>query len=180
MAESLGLGQIITGIQHRDAIHIAVAPVIAAEDLNPGEGINFSIKGGKTAVGKSSEPIGVVDPFLKQPVKAGQEFWMFLNPGSITSLRHDWTHPSFTREAFEQDATSMAWLIEYGEEVDMTLKELLDTAREYLKTGDIHCLGFNTPEIVYNQRSEFWQHFSRYTGELVEVGKDDTFFRCAC
>jgi hypothetical protein len=27
-------------------------------------------------------------------VKEGEEFWMFLPPGSVTGLRHEWTHPA--------------------------------------------------------------------------------------
>lgn len=41
----LGLGQIITSQQERDAIHIAVAPVTAAEKLNPGDHVALTQEG---------------------------------------------------------------------------------------------------------------------------------------
>lgn len=93
MSESLGLGKLITTEQHRDAIHIAVAPVTAAAHLQPGQHVGLDAKGEACAL--KVQPIGIVDPFLQGAVAKGQRFWLFLYPGSITSLRHEWTHPAF-------------------------------------------------------------------------------------
>lgn len=88
------LGQIIDGEATRDAVHVAVAPVIAAEDLRAGQSVGTRSKWNADVVAMVPG-IGVVDPFLTSPVKAGQRFWMFLYPGTVTGLRHDWTHPEF-------------------------------------------------------------------------------------
>lgn len=81
----------------RDAIHIAIAPVIAGAELRPGEHVGF-IHGtndvGREAVG-FIKPIGVVDPFLQRNVMKGERFWLFLYPNTITNLRHVWSHPAF-------------------------------------------------------------------------------------
>jgi hypothetical protein len=97
----LGLGQIINKHQERDAIHIAVVPVMADEMLRPGQKVvatNYMGDGGRIVRKLTGEEhnihIGVIDPFLTVPVLRGQRCWLYLNPGSITSLRHDWTHPS--------------------------------------------------------------------------------------
>lgn len=91
------LGELITGEEHRDAIHIAICPVIADHNLNPGQQIGiFSQNGEEIVVGVNAKKyLGIVDPFLKTPINKGEKFWMFLFPNTITSLRHEWTHPNF-------------------------------------------------------------------------------------
>lgn len=92
MSEALGLGKIITTSQHRDSVHIAVCPVVAAETLFPGQHVGLT--GGDHATGKGPS-VGIVDPFLTTRVKPGERFWLYLYPGSVTSLRHVWEHPAF-------------------------------------------------------------------------------------
>lgn len=82
------------GDLRRDAIHIAIAPVTAAVPLFPGQHIGFC-RSDREFVAPCNENIGIVDPFLRDPIQEGQRFWMFLYPGTITSLRHVWTHPTF-------------------------------------------------------------------------------------
>lgn len=86
------VGKLITTPQTRDAIHIAIAPVQAGETLYPGEHI-------KRLDGKwfidSAKSGAVVDPFLQDRVQPHEWFFVFLKPGTITSLRHEWTHPDF-------------------------------------------------------------------------------------
>ncbi len=92
------LGSLIEdGDRRRDAVHVAVAPVTAAERLAPGQHVGL-VGDGTEHVGPASPDgcIGVVDPFLPHPVEPGQRFWLFLYPNTVTSLRHYWTHPAFT------------------------------------------------------------------------------------
>ena len=94
------LGQLIDdGDRRRDAIHIAVAPVTAAEQLAPGQHVGFVQDGNLELVGASAHAIGIVDPYLTEAVEPGQRFWLFLYPGTVTSLRHIWTHPTFATAA---------------------------------------------------------------------------------
>ncbi|HVL12339.1 MAG TPA: hypothetical protein VM529_07230 [Gemmata sp.] len=94
------LGQLITdGDRRRDAIHVAVAPVTAAARLAPGQHVGLVQDGNTELVGPCDRTIGVVDPFLAADVEPGQRFWLFLYPGTITGLRHVWTHPVFTAAA---------------------------------------------------------------------------------
>lgn len=84
------LGNIIDSSQKRDAIHIAVEPTVAKEILRPGEHVGVD--------GSKNNPVGIVDPYLRRPVMVGQYFWLLVYPRQINSLRHVWTHPSFTEE----------------------------------------------------------------------------------
>lgn len=92
------LGALITdGDRRRDAVHVAVAPVTAAEPLEPGRHVGFVPPGQTEMVGVvgPDQRVGVVDPFLTERVAPGQRFWLFLYPNTVTSLRHYWSHPAF-------------------------------------------------------------------------------------
>src|SRR4051794_34315639 len=98
MSESVQVGRLITGNPGRDAIHVAVAPVTAGDDgMEPGAGAGFVGRDRDTAylVGRGEGAVGIVDPFLTEPVRRGQRFYLFLFPNTVTSLRHVWTHPAF-------------------------------------------------------------------------------------
>lgn len=77
----------------RDAVHIAVAPVVAGGLLFAGDHVGPDLNGTFHCVGSGC--IGVVDPFLLEPVQYGERFWLFLYPNTVTSLRHVWTHDAF-------------------------------------------------------------------------------------
>jgi hypothetical protein len=92
------LGQLITEDGwYRDAVHIAVVPVTAAESLVAGEHIGLAMNSKSRVSADVSPHIGIVDPFLDKDrvIRTGDRFWMFLYPNTITSLRHVWTHPAF-------------------------------------------------------------------------------------
>jgi hypothetical protein len=76
----------------RDAIHVAIVPAVAAHPLRPGDHVGRLPDG---TFWVTNEPIGIVDPFRTDLIEAGESFWLCLYPGSITSLRHVWSHPAF-------------------------------------------------------------------------------------
>jgi hypothetical protein len=76
--------------EHRDAVHIAVVPVKAYRTLNPGEHVGVDYFG---MVNDKLPHMGVIDPFLKGPVRPMQSVWLFIYPGTFQNLRHQWDHP---------------------------------------------------------------------------------------
>lgn len=102
--EKIKVGSLIEGPARRDAIHVAVAPAVAIEELVPGQRVHGWKVGTIVQVCRihgDEKSIGVVDPFLKEPVKRGDTFWVFINPGDITSLKHSWGHPELGEEDLE-------------------------------------------------------------------------------
>jgi len=82
---------LVQGREKRDAIHLAVEPVVAAEDLFPNDDVGLNSEG---RASKFAVPhLGKVDPFLRRSVHLGDSFWLVVYPGAITSLRHVWEHP---------------------------------------------------------------------------------------
>ena len=75
----------------RDAIHQAIIPAIAGQTLLPGMRVRM-MDGKAYAAGK---PHGIVDPFLTNIVEGGGRFWLCLLPGTVTGMRHHWSHPDF-------------------------------------------------------------------------------------
>lgn len=193
MAEVVKLGQLVDASQKRDAIHIAIAPVVATERLFPSQDIGFVEDGNVEKVGackeKPSKWLGIVDPFLKGPVFPDERFLMFLYPNTITSLRHDWTHPAFAQSeaaapvavALDAKAESMKWLKGFAEHLDITYNALMEAANEYLETGDRTVQHGSEwwRDQFSGHEEEFWNHFEIVTGKKVEE-RTASIFCCSC
>lgn len=92
------LGKLADATAERDAIHLALYPAVAGEQLKPGQRVGVSKVTGHALA--SLPYVGVVDPFLDRPVEKGERFWLCVRPGEVTGLRHHYTCPAFDgREA---------------------------------------------------------------------------------
>lgn len=169
----------------RDAIHIATAAVFATEDLNPGDHVGFVTKDNDKMGRSELAPVGIVDPFLPKPVKKGERFWVFLYPGTIQSLRHNWSHPSFDvrqqliRAIEETPAKkrmkAFAASLSGG---GATFEELIDRATAYVNGGEYWSEGDRFEgQCLYG---EFWDDFEELTGLKVPEGGRYSFFSCSC
>lgn len=114
MNDTLNLiGTILTKPAERDAIHVAVAPAIASEELQPGQHVG---PGGSPLLdfmvvsAQSPVKIGIVDPFLSGSVKKGEHFYLFMYPKTVTTLRHEWTHPAFQEKTRGELLAEIAYL----------------------------------------------------------------------
>jgi hypothetical protein len=176
------IGKIITRPEQRDAVHIAIAPVEAAITLKPGQHVGTD---GHGRIAASQPHIGVVDPYLQAPVKAGEKCWLFLYPGSITSLRHEWVHPTLkapTEAAKDHSERWMrAWAMEhmsedyYGDSEGGKKSE--DEAYAFaINAGHDQNIGpyGSARDHIDN---EWWGHWEAITGRR---GDRDSYFSCSC
>ena len=180
------IGKLVTADEGRDAIHIAVVPLIAAEDLEPGTRVRTSnwhwdtppvVKGYATD-GDAAD--GIVDPFLTETVKEGERFWLFLLPNTITGLRHDWSHPSFpTDKPKGADAeVSEKWLRDYADRYRADYDRMIEGSVS--RQG--YCFGDDDgPPSYTSAGAEFWHHIEVVTGrKFSDEHRENTPFRCAC
>lgn len=170
---TIEIGKLITEPQEKDAIHCAVAPVVAGHNLlYAGNHIGFVKDDNRTVGATASRKIGIVDPFLTQQVRQGEQFWMFLYPNTIQSLRHDWTHPSFTKTGQDKQE-AINWITKWAARYGMDFAYAM-------KCG--HAQDFFIGEVYYDQiPTEFWAHFETLTGiKVSEDTRENTHFHCAC
>ncbi len=186
------LGEIIAepGEQNqRDAVHIAVVPVIADERIAPGAHVDVIHRGVTTYASTHGVPVGIADPFLRAPIEKGQTFWLFLYQGQVTTLRHEWTHPAFPNVHEATAATgpsarevSEAWLRKWCGENDCphyetVLAAVLDGQRSDWDSNYIHFYGQDAHASI---PSEFWDHMEVVTGKKFAQDDRATGFSCSC
>lgn len=186
MADHTIVGVTFEGSKERDAIHIAVAPVVAGERLYPGQHIGLAGNDGETA-SLEAPHIGIVDPFLPRYVEPGEHFWMFLYPNTITSLKHVWTHPAFKVELkpsapanADQKAASEQWLRDFVAGADCPGYEAVIAAAvgEGSRQWDDEYLHFDGSDAHGSIPAEFWDHVEVVTGRKIE--KRASYFSCSC
>jgi len=176
-------------VSGRDAVHVAVVSVTAAVHLAPGQDVGFVVYD-EMLVGPSNDPIGIVDPFIKETIMSGDRFWLFLYPRTITGLSHSWTHPAFNdtdkspvkkkREQIysppSQILSSEQWLKNYCESYDVPDYHTLLSAVEH-NTDDeyITIYGFDAHGVIPD---EFWTHVENVLGKSIKPRPK--YFSCSC
>jgi hypothetical protein len=176
----VNLGELITGAECRDAIHIAVAPVVAGEDLQPGQHVMLNADGRAVS---GSQPIGVVDPYLHWPVEKDQRFWLLLNPRTITSLRHEWSHPQFTSQDHNDPWVA---ILSVASRLNIGTEKLMQLADGYADAGcgmwwpDNHGDATDRGYSI-DWAKEFWPHWKAIRGSNAETHHEHgNPFECNC
>lgn len=166
------LGQLITTEEKRDAIHFAVAPVTCGpQSLKPGWFVKFHIPG-NTEIVRVCEPadaVGIIDPFLTVTVHPGESCWMMLMPNTITSLRHEWSHPAFEQE---QRGVSEFWLREFAQAHGLHYGNMIDA----FERSDTMGTGDNELYLDGDEYAELARHLTIVLGREIE----QPGFSCAC
>lgn len=102
------------GTSYRDATHIAVIKCEAVEELLPSQGVYIHCSySGEYQAWRSNDygrpKVGIVDPFLAKKVNVGDYFLVVLTPGTVTGLRHTWSHPTIGDEVVEKEEEDSGW-----------------------------------------------------------------------
>ena len=171
----LNIGKLIEEDQKKDAIHIAVLPVVALEKLNPGQpiAINKHIVNGVEFYGASSigKSLGIIDPFLKEPVNAGQKCWMFMYPNTITSLKHDWTHPDIEADSDQKALEAFAAKLGISYEQLVTLgKHSVEPDKKQKAKEWLEEFAKNVPFYDYSYDYSNGKHIGYRYEDVLDIG----------
>ncbi len=180
----------------RDAIHLAVKAMVAGERLWPGQNVGVAEDGMAWFDISKVDHIGIVDPFLEGSVMPGQWFWLTLYPRTITSLRHEWTHPAFPEgEAIinieDPKSVSERWLREFCRtsdcpDYDIVMAAIKGETVDPDGDGDYY-VRWDDDYILFGGRgahasipAEFWMHVETVLGIKIPHEKQVRYFSCSC
>jgi hypothetical protein len=173
-----------------DAIHIAIAQVVAGEPLKAGDRVGW-LEGKEGVVSKSDNPLGIIDPFLTQDVSKDCQCYLFLFPNTVTSLTHQWEHPAFNRNP-ERIKAARKWLDDNGEDkyedgdycygatnADRFIDEFLEGKMNYYALGDDFSEKYNSNADGF--RKKFWDNLEIVTGKMAtKEQRQQEYFSCSC
>lgn len=155
----------------RDAVNFAVIPAVCGR-LHLAPGSRVKLVDCLAVPSSIAECIGIVDPFRVGYVSTGQRFWLFMNPGTITSIRHDWTHPAVDScdqvvQGFSGDMeASLKWIDDFAETLEISTRTLMSAAGQYVSCQRIFHMGENESykNASDEEWTEFWKHYGLVTG----------------
>ena len=181
------IGEVLSGPGDKDAIHIAVVPVLLGEDFDGGvAGHPVRIVGGK-AYRANYGAIGILDPYLTNYfLGEGSWVYMFLNPGSITDLRHEWTLAAFDDNKDPNpiprlNEESVNWLTNFADDLGASYDWLVIQCKDALESGEEEPYITFGHDIHEYSTAEFWNHFKKATGWKVDIRKaKKIYFSCSC
>lgn len=187
------LGKLAPADARRDAIHLAVIPAVALHKLSPGDPVGLNPEGMASRMCPDQNIVGIVDPFLDRPVEAGERVWVCLYPGTITTLRHVWTHPAIREEnapppvavSVKDKRESEAWLRQFADEVGIAYVDVISAGDAYVDHGDLFCQGdresARNAMADADTRKAYWSHWQIVTGRTVPPATTEgRVFSCSC
>lgn len=181
-------------VDGRDAVHIAVIAAKAAHKVFAGQHVCYSE--GVAYTGKENASVGIVDPYLAEPVEEGQRFWLHLYPRTVTSLKHEWEHPSIPRTDKKAIILSEARATRSREDAEKRLRDWADDKHVSYKRmlfeieeglndngtfsdGYIRLTNLDSSESIDNPEV-FWNDVSLVLNKRINASLAPTYFSCSC
>ena len=190
----------------RDAIHVAVVPCYSDRVVFPSQGLFVVARQSEnglwfTRLAFREPATGIVDPFLDSAVQPGCSFWLCLYPGTVTSLRHRYSHPGVPEynvpkikpevEEEEDRDLSIAWMRLFVNEVvdngylagytkRFTYEDAIKAGYDYQSTGDDMVFADDLNDDAPFE--DYWKHWCVITGVPYtdSLKAEDAPFSCAC
>lgn len=175
------IGQFLGHTGVRDAVHVPIISAKAYQLLEPGQHVLLNEHGLVAACAIEHLSLGVVDPFITGQVQAGSSVWIFVRPGSISTLTHQWTHPKVidVAEVIPDKEKARVRLQEFAEnELGVTLDTML-TAIEACRTDDGDALYSHSYESLC-EYDGFWADYELYTGKSDPNKNEGYFYFFTC
>lgn len=172
------LGTIIDKTAKRDAIHLAVYPIVAAEKLYPGQHIGIV---DEKATTKAEKKLGIVDPFVSGFIPDGDMFWLIVYPRQITSLRHVWEHPEFDKPPVSIESEfdkSQKWIMDFADRIRQHPTKLMEAADLWVEEGEYTYDNSESYKDHWEDFTEFWKHYEVVRGKKPK--SLESFFTCSC
>jgi hypothetical protein len=187
------IGKLLVGQHERDAIHIAVLPVICgAQYLCAGEHIKLQLGTIETAI-RAQEPAdshGIVDPFITDTIYRGQQFWMFVTPNTVTGLKHVWDHPMLKAASNVQRVMGSPelWLRQFAERWNFDYDEMIRTASSMSESDGEWDNYITAQGVDLHSRGElgedydlFWMNLESMTGRSYsQPYREKLGWSCSC
>lgn len=189
------IGQLLDETATRDAIHIAVLPVEAGEDLRRGQYVKLSPGTGRAVKAGPADALGIADPFLTDGAGEGERFWLFLTPNTITGMRHHWQHPAVdgletVAAPRPSRAYAQEWLQAFAGRWGMNYDSMISIATEAPADGDGDPLEWiiahdrdlhGADELDPGEHEEFWRCLEALTGRTFDaVHRARVGWSCSC
>jgi len=136
------LGKIPPENAVRDAVHVAIIPLVCHYVLKRGQ--PFKLWPGTKNVATDcdlDDPkcLGIVDPFLQKDggkyeqgtLYQGERFLGYLKPNTVTGMQHCWKHPVFDAETPEITCVHEKWLRDFANTWNFNFDEMVESAVGY-------------------------------------------------
>lgn len=179
------LGEIPKNDADRDAVHVAIVPIVTGEDLKPGTPVR--VQNG-IAYRSHINPIGIIDPFLSHTAYKGYRVYLCLYPNSVIGMRHHWQCPQFDfcveqKEYTQDKKEAKEWIEGFCDRWSLDYSSLISEAtssndyRYVVADGqDLH-----SREELGDEYYEFWKQLEILTGQtFTEKHKKGLGWSCSC
>jgi hypothetical protein len=182
------IGKLIEGEAFRDAIHIAILPAIAGEDIQPGDQLKFAYGSTEKVMRwspyhENDRPeayIGIADPFIYtgwEGIGTGQRFYMFVKPNTVTGMRHHWHLPAVDEAQPPTDDVDELWLRQYCEKHGYAYEDLLSAAQgeqEYVTS-------YGVDNHKSKPEPEVWEHLEGVLKKPIpQQIRESVHYSCSC